>query len=122
MTRQSFIVAIAALIVTPACALRGTPAHSISGYVFRFGVRFGRRDIRVPNVPVTLQQWGEKVNGYHPLNTIAKTRTNTHGEYHFRNVAPGWYYVQADGGPWRFVRVESAPVWVNIFQEYRGGK
>ena len=123
MIRRTFLVAIAAIITTSACALRSTPRPSISGYVFRFGMRFGRRDIRVPNAPVMLSRWVKKD---HPdqklvdrLLVIAKTHTNNYGEYHFHDVAPGWYYVQAIGGPWKMVRVESAPVWANLFQDYQ---
>ena len=120
MTRRLFIAAIAAIVATTACALRGAPHPSISGYVFRTGIRFGRRDMRVPNVPVMLSQFTQTPEGgRHPLRVVAKTRTNADGEYHFEGIAPGWYYVQAVGGPWRLVKLDSQPLWVNIFNEFR---
>ena len=115
MVRRTFLTILATIITSSACALRSTPTPSISGYVFRFGVMFGRQDIRVPNAPVILHSF----NNGSLLKVVARTRTNYSGEYHFYDVAPGSYYLWAISGPWKFVRVGSTPVWCNIFQEYR---
>lgn len=122
MRRRHFLTTLAALAVAPACALRGNVQKpelaSIMGYVFtRRGVKLGRRDMRVPYVPVTLWKYNDKT---HYIDAINKTRTDSEGRYEFNNLPGGLYYVQPLGGFMKPVNItRNQSYYAGLFQGWK---
>ena len=126
-SRRQFVVSLALpLVVGMGCALRASTPHPkglLEGYVFRRYGLVGRSDMRVPATPVMVSRWlgsSDEPWAEWKLTVIAKARTDHIGHYRFE-LPPGWYYVQAVGGPWKIKDVHpDRPVWVNLFQHYGG--
>ena len=110
MERRSFLAAIAAIIVSAGCALRGTPnpnLASIQGHVFHRGIRFGRTTEKnptgqydttavVPGVFVSLSTWQYTQTGWAMVH-MERQRTTKYGSFEFANIQGGDHMISVDG-------------------------